>query len=140
LQSQTPAKALRCFPLFRIPARACNFAAQNRLMTDELQHKIFKTIAAHPQINQRELSEHLGISLGKANYCLKGLIEKGWVKAQNFKNNKNKLSYAYLLTPSGIEQKASVTIRYLKRKMEEYDQLKSAVEELKKEVELQEIA
>lgn len=103
-------------------------------MTDELQHKLFKVIAQNPNINQRELSRNLGISLGKANYCLKALIEKGWVKAQNFKNNKNKLSYAYLLTPSGIEQKASVTIRYLKRKMAEYDQLKTAVEELKKEI------
>lgn len=109
-------------------------------MTDELQHKLFKVIVEHPHINQRELSQNLGISLGKANYCLKGLIEKGWVKAQNFKNNKNKLSYAYLLTPSGIEQKASVTLRYLKRKMQEYDELKAAVEELKKEVEMEEIA
>lgn len=108
-------------------------------MTDELQHKLFKMIAEHPHINQRELSHQLGISLGKANYCMKALIGKGWVKAQNFKNNKNKLSYAYLLTPSGIEQKASVTVRYLKRKMEEYDALKSAVEELKREVEVQEI-
>lgn len=103
-------------------------------MTDELQHKLFKTIAEHPQINQRELSKTLGISLGKANYCLKALMEKGWIKAQNFKNNKNKLSYVYLLTPGGIEQKASVTVRYLKRKMEEYEQLKAAVEELKREV------
>ena len=110
------------------------------MISDELQHKLFKTIAEHPQINQRELSKILGISLGKANYCLKALVEKGWVKAQNFKNNQNKLSYAYLLTPSGIEQKATVTIRYLKRKMEEYDQLKQAVEELKKEVAMEEIA
>ena len=110
------------------------------MISDELQHKLFKTIAEHPQINQRELSKSLGISLGKANYCLKALVEKGWVKAQNFKNNKNKLSYAYLLTPSGIEQKATVTIRYLKRKMDEYDQLKQAVEELKKEVAMEEIA
>lgn len=75
--------------------------------------------------------------MGKVNYCLKALIEKGWIKAQNFRNNKNKFSYAYLLTPSGIEQKASVTIRYLKHKMQEYDDLKAAVEELKKEVELE---
>jgi len=107
-------------------------------MTDELQHKLFKIITQHPHTNQRELSQHLGISLGKANYCVKALIAKGWVKAQNFKNNKNKLSYAYLLTPSGIEQKASVTVSYLKRKMQEYDELKAAVEELKKEVEVQE--
>lgn len=108
-------------------------------MTDELQHKLFKIIAENPQINQRELSRLLGISLGKANYCLKALIEKGWVKAQNFKNNKNKLSYAYLLTPSGIEEKARVTLRYLKRKMQEYDELKAAVEELKKEVAVEEM-
>lgn len=105
------------------------------MISDELQHKLFKTIAERPCVSQRELSRMLGISLGKANYCLKALIEKGWIKAQNFKNNKNKLSYAYLLTPSGVEEKAKVTIRYLKRKMEEYDQLKAAVEELKKEVE-----
>jgi EPS-associated MarR family transcriptional regulator len=140
LLRQIAAKALRCFPLFRFPAPARNFAAQNCLMTDELQHKLFKVIAAHPHINQRELSKNLGISLGKANYCLKALIEKGYVKAQNFKNNKNKLSYAYLLTPSGIEQKATVTIRYLKRKMEEYDRLKQAVEELKREVAIEETA
>ncbi len=91
-------------------------------------------IAQNPNINQRELSQKLGISLGKANYCLKALIEKGWVKAQNFKNNKNKLSYMYLLTPSGIEEKARVTLRYLRRKMQEYDELKAAVEELKREV------
>ncbi|MBV6493942.1 MAG: hypothetical protein LDLANPLL_01966 [Turneriella sp.] len=108
-------------------------------MTDELQHKLFKIIIANPQISQRELSQRLGISLGKANYCLKALITKGWVKAQNFKNNKSKLAYAYLLTPSGIEEKAKVTLRYLKRKMQEYDELKVAVEELKKEVSLQKI-
>lgn len=109
-------------------------------MTDELQHRLFKAIAETPQMNQRELSQNLGISLGKANYCVKALVEKGWVKAQNFKNNKNKLSYIYILTPSGIDEKASVTIRYLKRKMQEYDELKAAVEELKKEAEMQQSA
>ncbi|MFO1525271.1 MAG: MarR family EPS-associated transcriptional regulator [Turneriella sp.] len=107
-------------------------------MTDELQHKLFKVITQNPNISQRDLSKNLGISLGKANYCLKALMTKGWVKAQNFKNNRNKLSYAYLLTPSGIEQKASVTVRYLRKKMEEYDELKAAVEELQKEISIQE--
>lgn len=107
-------------------------------MTDELQHKLFKVITQNPNISQRDLSKNLGISLGKANYCLKALMTKGWVKAQNFKNNKNKLSYAYLLTPSGIEQKASVTVRYLRKKMEEYDELKAAVEDLRKEISMQE--
>lgn len=108
-------------------------------MTDELQHKIFKIISQNPQINQRELSGELGISLGKANYCLKGLVEKGWVKVNNFRNSQNKLAYAYFLTPSGIEEKASVTMRYLKRKMREYDELKAAVKELKKEAALTEV-
>jgi len=107
-------------------------------MTDELQHKLFKVITQNPNISQRDLSKNLGISLGKANYCLKALMTKGWVKAQNFKNNRNKLSYAYLLTPSGIEQKASVTVRYLRKKMEEYDELKAAVEELQKEISIKE--
>lgn len=103
-------------------------------MTDEIQHKLFKTIIETPHMSQRELSEHLGVSLGKTNYCLKALVAKGWVKVQNFKNSKNKLTYAYLLTPSGIEEKARVTLRYLKYKMQEYDELKTAVEELKREV------
>lgn len=104
-------------------------------MTDELQHKIFKAISENPNISQRELSRALGISLGKANYCLKALIHKGWLKAQNFKKSKNKFSYAYFLTPIGIEQKAYITVRYLKQKMHEYDEIKVAIEELKKEVE-----
>jgi EPS-associated MarR family transcriptional regulator len=93
-----------------------------------------------PNINQRGVSQKLGISLGKANYCLRALIAKGWIKAQNFKNNRNKLSYAYLLTPSGIEHKASITVRYLKHKMQEYDELKAAVKELKREIKREKIA
>ncbi len=107
-------------------------------MTDELQHKIFKIIEKKPATNQRDLSVELGISLGKVNYCIRALCEKGWVKANNFRNNRNKLSYAYILTPSGLEQKASVTLRYLKKKMQEYDELRDAVEELKKELRLNE--
>lgn len=108
-------------------------------MNDELQHQIFKIIQANPTINQRELSQALGISLGKVNYCLKSLITKGWVKVNNFRNNRNKLAYAYILTPSGLEEKASVTLRFFKRKMREYDELKLAVEELKKELSPKEV-
>jgi EPS-associated MarR family transcriptional regulator len=108
-------------------------------MNDELQHRIFKIIEKNPSINQRDLSRELGISLGKANYCLRALVDKGWVKINNFRNNRRKLAYAYILTPSGIDEKASVTLRYLKRKMQEYDELKIAVEELKKELSLKEV-
>ncbi len=104
------------------------------MLSDEIRHKIFRAIEENPELNQRMLADLLGVSLGKTNYCLQALVEKGWVKAQNFRNNKNKLSYAYLLTPSGIEEKARVTIRYLKNKMQEYEILKQEIDDLAKEV------
>jgi EPS-associated MarR family transcriptional regulator len=78
-------------------------------------------------ITQRELAEKLAVSVSGLNYCLKALIDKGWVKIQNFSNNKNKLGYAYLLTPTGIVQEASLTSSSLKRKMQEYEALKQEV-------------
>jgi EPS-associated MarR family transcriptional regulator len=75
------------------------------------------------------------VSLGKVNYCLKALIDRGWVKANNFKNSNNKAAYAYLLTARGIEEKAQITVRFLKHKMDEYEQLKQEIAELELEVE-----
>ncbi|MBM9577348.1 MarR family EPS-associated transcriptional regulator [Leptospira sp. 201903070] len=106
-------------------------------MDDALRHKLLRILEENPEVNQREISEILGISLGKVNYCLKALMDKGWVKARNFKNSKNKLAYAYFLTPMGLEEKARVTVRYLKVKMQEYEQIQKEIEELKKEVEEQ---
>jgi EPS-associated MarR family transcriptional regulator len=103
------------------------------MLTDEYRYKIFKLVAAKPDISQRELARELGISLGKANYCLKALIEKGLLKTSNFRNSKNKFAYAYNLTPKGIEEKASVTVRFLKAKMREYEQLQLELDELRKE-------
>ena len=85
-------------------------------------------------MTQRELATALGVSLGKVNYCLKALIEKGWVKANNFRNHNNKAAYAYLLTPKGLERKAQITVRFLKRKVEEYEALKQEIEQLQREV------
>ena len=104
------------------------------MLNDDIRHKIFRIIQENPEINQRMLADKLGISLGKTNYCIQALIEKGWLKVNNFKNSNNKFAYAYLLTPSGIEEKALLTVRYLKRKIEEYEELKSEIEELSKEV------
>ena len=87
-----------------------------------------------PDITQRELAEELGVSVSGLNYCLKALIDKGWVKIQNFSNNKNKLGYAYLLTPAGILQKAFLTGRFLQRKMQEYEALKQEIQQMKQEV------
>ena len=81
------------------------------------------------------MSEALGVSLGKTNYCLKALLDKGLIKIQNFRNSKNKLAYSYLLTPHGIEQKANMTLRYLQKKTQEYDLLSLEIAELKREIE-----
>ncbi|XDD51516.1 MarR family EPS-associated transcriptional regulator [Leptospira sp. WS92.C1] len=103
-------------------------------MDDALRHKIMKILQENPEINQRELSDILEVSLGKVNYCLKALIEKGWIKARNFKNSKSKLAYAYFLTPTGIEEKAKLTVRYLKIKLKEYEEMEKEIEDLKKEI------
>jgi len=84
-------------------------------------------------ISQRELARELGISLGSINYCLQALVEKGWIKMQNFSKSKNKLGYAYLLTPVGIAEKTALTKRFLKRKLLEYEALREEIEALKKE-------
>ena len=103
-------------------------------MDQDTNLKLLRYLEHHPQITQRELAEHLGISLGKANYCMKALIEKGLVKARNFKNNENKRSYLYILTPNGMETKARITASFLSRKMREYEELKVEIEQLQNEV------
>lgn len=105
------------------------------MLTDEYRYKILKLVEAKPDISQREIARELGISLGKTNFCLKALMEKGLLKASNFRNNKNKLAYMYLLTPKGLEEKANVTIRFLLRKVQEYEKLQLEIEQLKIEIE-----
>jgi EPS-associated MarR family transcriptional regulator len=86
-------------------------------------------------MSQRELAKVLGVSLGKTNYCIKALLDKGFIKVQNFRNSNNKLAYAYLLTPLGVEQKARMTMEFLKIKMREYERLRAEIAELKRESE-----
>jgi EPS-associated MarR family transcriptional regulator len=100
----------------------------------EIHLKVLRSIEDNPEITQRELAKNLGVSLGKANYCLKALIDRGLVKANNFKNSKHKAAYAYLLTPRGLEEKTKITVRFLKQRMEEYEHLKQEIEELEREV------
>jgi EPS-associated MarR family transcriptional regulator len=88
-----------------------------------------------PDLTQRELAEKLGISVGGLNYCLKALMEKGLVKMKNFANSKNKFGYVYVLTPSGMAEKAAITHRFLRRKMDEYEALKAEIQELASELE-----
>lgn len=104
------------------------------MIDDEIRYKILKLLTENPDVSQRELAQELGVSLGKANYCLNALIDKGLVKARNFKRNPNKKGYAYILTPKGIEEKAMVTSRFLKRKISEYEELEREIELLREEV------
>lgn len=103
------------------------------MLTDEYRYKILKILETNPEISQRELAQELNISLGKANFCLKALVEKGLLKVSNFRNNKNKRRYMYLLTRSGIEEKASITKRFLKQKIEEHELLLKEIETLRRE-------
>ena len=103
------------------------------MITDEYRYKILKLVEAKPDISQRELAKNLGISLGKTNFCLKALIDIGLIKATNFRNSQNKLAYMYLLTPSGIEEKSTTTIRFLKAKIKEYELLHEEIILLKQE-------
>lgn len=104
-------------------------------MLDEATHyRLLKLLQDNPELTQRELAQAMGVSLGKTNYCLKALVEKGLIKAANFKNNPNKKNYAYLLTPKGIEEKARITLRFLKRKQQEYEALKDEIDRLHGEV------
>lgn len=103
-------------------------------MSDEFHYRLLRHLAVNPQATQRELARVLGISLGRTNYCVRALIEHGWVKVQNFRKSDNKLAYSYLLTPQGIEAKARITMRFLKRKRAEYAALKAEIAELTAEV------
>ena len=96
---------------------------------------LLRKLEANPEYTQRELSKEMGVSLGKVNYCMKKLIGKGWIKLKSFSNNPNKVGYAYLLTPKGIEEKARLTILFLKIKMEEYEMLKDEISILKQDTE-----
>ena len=106
------------------------------MLTDEYRYKILKELEANPEISQRELAKGLDISLGKANFCIQALIEKGFIKAKNFKNSQNKKAYIYYLTPKGIKAKASITLKFLKYKMVEYQALKMEIEHLQCEAKL----
>ena len=95
--------------------------------------KVLRLLEANSQMSQRELAAAVGVSLGKTNFCLKALLDKGLLKMQNFQNSKRKLAYAYLLTPSGIAEKTALTGRFLKRKMNEYELLKAEIASLQQE-------
>jgi len=101
------------------------------VLSDENRYKILKLLEQNPEMNQREVAAELGISLGKTNYCLKALIEKGLIKAGNFRRSANKSSYAYFLTPKGLDEKAKVTLRFLQVKKDEFSKIQKELDELR---------
>ncbi len=103
-------------------------------LSQEVRYRLLKYLAEHPSATQRELARELGVSVGKVNYCLRALVDKGLVKVRNFRNNDNKSAYVYLLTPKGIEEKVAVTLDFLRWKIEEYDLLSKEIERLTDEV------
>ena len=102
--------------------------------SESLDCELLYLLEQNPDLSQRELSRHLGISLGRVNYCLKALAEKGWLKLENFRQSPAKHRYIYVLTPAGISMRSALAARFLRRKLAQYEQLKAQIEMLEREL------
>jgi len=100
---------------------------------DEIQLKVLRMLHEQPDLSQRNLAKELGVSLGGINYCFKALVDKGWIKLENFSASKHKLGYIYVLTPSGLKSKSLLTMDFLRKKLLEYEQLSNEINVLKAE-------
>ena len=100
---------------------------------DDVRYRLLRYLAEHPEASQRDLAVHLGVSLGKVNYCVRALVQRGLVKVENFRNSENKIAYAYYLTAQGAEQKVRLTLQFLQRKIAEYEALAHEIEALRAE-------
>lgn len=103
--------------------------------SEESSLQVLRLLEKNPQLTQRELAAELGVSLGKVNYCVQALLTKGFIKLQNFRGSRNKLAYAYLLTPAGIAAKSNLALSFLQIKMAEYERLQAEIEQLQREAE-----
>jgi EPS-associated MarR family transcriptional regulator len=104
------------------------------MTADEVRYRLMQRLSREPAATQRELAEEMGVSVGKINYCLRALIEKGHIKLDNFRRNPDKKHYTYLLTPAGIEAKAWATVQFLRRKRAEYEAIRSEIDALQREL------
>jgi EPS-associated MarR family transcriptional regulator len=104
------------------------------LLDDQTRYRLLKLLELNPEVSQRRLAEELGVSVGKVNFCLRALLDKGLLKVRNFRDSQNKLAYAYYLTPKGAKEKVRATSGFLQRKMAEYQELEREIEELRREV------
>jgi EPS-associated MarR family transcriptional regulator len=103
------------------------------VLSEEMRYKVLRLLEANPEMSQRDLARELSISLGRVNYCMQALVRKGWLKASQFRNSRNKVAYLYLLTPRGIEAKANLTVQFLKIKMREYEALRTEIARIRRE-------
>ena len=101
---------------------------------EDTYFRVLRILQESPDVTQREIAQLLGVSTSGLNYCLNALIDKGWVKAHNFSESKNKFGYVYILTPSGIAEKAALTGRFLQRKLKEYEEMRAEIDSLRSEV------
>jgi len=111
------------------------FHPMNKAYYQEIHYRLLNLLADEPRLGQRDMARMMGISIGKINYCIAELAKKGFIKIKRFKNANTKLPYTYLLTPHGMEEKGRITIQFLKRKLEEYDEIKRQIEALTRDVE-----
>ena len=106
------------------------------MLDDDTRYRLLRHLEKNPESSQRELADEIGFSLGKTNYCVKALIDKGWVKARTFRNSRNKSAYIYQLTPKGVGEKVRVTRRFLAIRLQEHAAVAAEIEQLKQEVRL----
>ena len=107
----------------------------NPAYEQEIRYRLLKILAEEPKLRQLDMAKMMGISVGKVNYCISQLAKKGLIKVKRFKSAKNKVPYTYILTPRGIEEKAILTVRFLKRKIDEYEEIRRQIRVLTREVE-----
>jgi EPS-associated MarR family transcriptional regulator len=103
------------------------------MQIDEIHYKVMRLVEANPHLSQRQLASELGVSVGKANYCLGALVRAGLIKVRNFRNSSNKAAYMYLVTPRGIREKARLAVRFLGIKVREYELLRAEIEQIRRE-------
>jgi EPS-associated MarR family transcriptional regulator len=106
----------------------------NNRYEQEIRYRLLKVLSQDSNLSQRDMAKRMGISLGKVNYCISELAKKGLIKVNRFKSAKNKIPYTYMLTPIGLEEKATLTVTFLKRKLSEYEEIKRQIKELAGEV------
>ena len=107
----------------------------NHIYEQEIRYRLLKILAREPRLGQREMAKRMGISLGKVNFCVTELADKGWIKITRLKSARKKIPYIYMLTPRGLEQKAKITLKFLKRKLSEYEEIKHQIKDIVNEAE-----